>query len=80
MAADVDQIDGQMIVIDPVILERIAAELRGGDEPPVGQDRAARPRLGQERAHVPGRLGDVERQLVEDGLEQLSVLAERVLR
>ena len=39
VAADVQQVEGEMVVVEPVVAERIAAQLGRGDEPPVGPDR-----------------------------------------
>ena len=36
VAADIEQVEGEMVVIEPVIAKRIAAQLGRGDEPPVG--------------------------------------------
>ena len=38
VAADVEQVKGEMVVIEPVIAERIATQLGRGNEPPVGLD------------------------------------------
>ncbi len=52
MAADVQQEEGEMIVIEPVVAERVTPQLGRGDEPPVGPDLALLELLGQERADV----------------------------
>ncbi len=32
MAADVDEVDDEVVVVDPAVVEAVAAELLGGDE------------------------------------------------
>ena len=39
VAADVEQVEGEVVVVEPVVAERVAAQLGRGDEPPVGPDR-----------------------------------------
>ena len=39
VAADVEQVEGEVVVVEPVVAERVAAQVGGGDEPPVGPDR-----------------------------------------
>jgi hypothetical protein len=39
VAADIQQVDGEMIVVDAVVAEGIAAELGGGHQQPVGRGR-----------------------------------------
>ena len=56
MAADVQQVKGEMIVVEPVIAERVASQLGRGDEPPVGHDVSLFELVGQERLHVMGGL------------------------
>jgi len=59
VAADVEQVHGEVVVVDPAVAERVAPELGRGDEPPVGPDRSLLELLGQEREDVFGGLGDV---------------------
>ena len=50
------RIEGEMVVVEPVVAERIAPQLGRGDEPPVGPDVALLELVGQERPHVMGGL------------------------
>ncbi len=40
VTADVEQVEGEVLVVEPVVTERVAAQVGGGDESPVGPDRS----------------------------------------
>ena len=72
MTGDVDEIGDEVVGVEPVVVEDVAAQRLGRDEPPVGADFTAHG-PGQSRADVAGRL----LQLVG---EVLLALHERALR
>ena len=59
MSADVQKITGQMIVIDPVVTERVSPQLGRRDKHPVGDDAFGRDLGRKQGCHVPLRFGDV---------------------
>ena len=58
MTADVQEIESQVLVVEPLVTERVAAELHGGDEMPVDADGALCEGGRQERVNMLGRVGD----------------------
>src|SRR5258706_1048535 len=56
MTADVENKEGEMAFIQPVVTERVASKLRAGEKSPRREDRAIVQRRGQQRAHVGGSL------------------------
>jgi hypothetical protein len=72
VAADVEQVEGEVVVVDPVVPEGIAAELCRGHVAPLGERRPGLDRFGQQRDDVIGRARQLRSQLLL-ALEQLGV-------
>src|SRR5207244_191678 len=53
VAADVEQVDRQVLLVDPVVAEHVPGQVRRGNELPVDGDWAAQ-RGGKKRLHVAG--------------------------
>ena len=75
VAAHVEQVDGEVVGVEPVVAERVAAQVRRGDEAPVDPDRALGQRRRQQRRDVLRRL----RHLVGEVLLALGQLAVRLV-
>ena len=58
MAADIEQVDGQVLRVEPVVAEHVAAQLGRGHEAPVHADVSTQQPGGQQRLDVAGRLGE----------------------
>ena len=60
MAAYIQQVEGEMVVVEPMIAEGVPAQLRGGHKDPVRCDRAMKP-LRKHRPGIGRRLGEFGR-------------------
>ena len=71
MTADVQHVEGEAAFIQPVIAERVAAELITGQEAPVGDHETGQDRFWQKRADVLRGLGELRGQGALAGLQGL---------
>lgn len=71
VAAHVEQVKGEVVLVDPVVAERVAPQLGRRDEPPVGQDIPLLEPVGQERVNIFRGLRHVLGEHLLAGLERL---------
>src|ERR1700683_1105040 len=63
MPADVQHVDSQMLLVEPMEAKSVAAQLRRWNKPPIDPDVRTRHWRRQQRLHIVGRLRDLVGQL-----------------